>query len=309
MNVLVLGGCGFIGSHVVDELCRGGHTVTVFDKNEPRYRNEAARYITGYDDGNWNNAKAIVEAMRGQDTAIHLIGSPANANGDAIADIITNVSPSVRLFEICAQTGVKQVVFASSGGAVYGDVRNMPIYEDCTPQPISVNGVSKVTIEAYLRLACQQGDMGYTILRIANPYGERQSPTCGVGAIAAFAYSLLRNKPVQIYGSGDVVRDYVYVGDVVRAFRLAVDKQALGTFNVGTGIGTSLTELVNTIAPMTGITMAAAEYWPPRHYDVPKNILDNRLARMTLDWQPETSLADGIAKTVEWIREHYQFSK
>jgi UDP-glucose 4-epimerase len=303
VNILVLGGCGFIGSRVVDELCKNGNAVTVFDKVEPKYANDAARYICGYDDGNWNSASALAAALRGQDVVMHLIGNPARANGDISSDIIANIAPSVRLFEMCAQAGVKQVMFASSGGAVYGEVRNLPIWENRPPCPVSVNGASKLAIENYLRIICKQGGMKYTILRIANPYGERQDPLSGVGAVASFAYKLLNNRPVTIFGDGSIIRDYVYVGDVARAFRLALDKQ--GVFNIGTGLGLTLTELVYSISGRLGIAVPAIEYLPARYFDVRANTLDNRLAYYELGWQPETNLAHGIEKTVGWIREHY----
>jgi UDP-glucose 4-epimerase len=302
---LVLGGSGFLGSHLVELLLKEGIHVRVYSRSANSYNRLASLEdkieLVG---GDIRASKALARAVEGCDYVFHLIGTtvPATSNLDPVFDIETNLSPAMRLLEVCVGAKVKQVIFASSGGTVYGDAGSGPIPETHLAQPRSSYGITKLTIESYLDLFYRLHGLDYAILRIANVYGPRLPTRGQQNAVGAFLARLSRGEPIVVWGDGSVTRDYVYVEDVARAFRAVLGQQSIfKVFNVGTGVGTTLLELVARMERVVG-RRAEIVRQPGRQIDIPINILDPTRAREQLGWEAATSLEAGLASTWSWMQ-------
>lgn len=301
---LVLGGAGFMGSHLVELLVREGLPVRVFDlPGAVAKRLAAVRKQIEVVEGDFQQAREAAAAMEGCEAVFHLIGTtvPSTSNRDPAYDAETNLLGTLRLLDACVRARVKQVIFSSSGGTVYGEARSLPIPESHPTEPRSAYGISKLAIEKYLALYHRLHGLEFTALRIANAYGPRLPVAGEQGAVGAFLKRLKRGEPLTLWGDGSVVRDYVYVEDVARAFRAALGRGAAPrVFNIGTGRGTSLRELVALVERVTG-RQAALEWQAGRAVDAPENVLDSSLARQHLGWTPRVSLEDGLALTWKWV--------
>lgn len=302
MLCAVLGGTGFVGSHLVDSLRDAGHGVRVLDLAPNSYRGETngCEYLYG----DWQDDGLLGRTLEGVECVYHLIGTvdvdQANANPDD--DVRQTVLGSINLLHGCVARQVRRVVFVSSGGAVYGVPRMIPIREDHPTDPISAHGISKLTVEKYLQLFGRLHGLEYQIARCANPYGEGQNPFRNQGAVAVFLSKMLAGEPITIWGDGSVVRDYVYVGDVAEALRrLGEYTGPSGIFNVGGGVGLSLKDLLQAMARVAGHP-PEIEYRPGRPYDVPRNVLDISAIMARAGWRPRTNLAAGLERTLAWMR-------
>lgn len=301
MNILVLGGNGFIGSHLVDKLLLEGHSVRVFDKNEEHYRKPMNRI--DYQIGEFGNRGLLSEALNGIDVVVHLISTtlPKTSNDDPVFDVQSNVIESLFLLEQCVANKIKKIIFASSGGTVYGIPQSLPVPEDNQTNPICSYGIGKLTIEKYLKLFKQLHNLDFVIIRPSNPYGSRQNPFGIQGVIPVFLGKILRNDPIQIWGTGEVVRDFIYVEDLADAFyRAIIYKPTSNVFNIGSGKGHSLNDL---LAIMRKVTLHdfSVKYTTARAYDVPKIYLDISRATKELNWKSHTSLEQGIKNTWDFI--------
>jgi UDP-glucose 4-epimerase len=296
---LVLGGAGFIGSHLTDALARAGHRVRVFDRIRPAARGDC-EIVTG----DFLNRDDLAKALRGSDFVFHLISTtlPEASNDNPVHDAETNLLGTLRMLEACRRERVRKILFVSSGGTVYGIPRSVPITESHPTQPTCAYGIHKLAIEKYLHLEHLLHGLDYRVLRPANLYGEGQRADLAFGAVTVFLDRALRGEPIRIWGDGSIIRDYVYVGDAVDA---AVNAMAYAgderIFNIGSGAGTSLNELVKLIEGAIGRRIAV-EYTPRRAFDVPVNVLDSSLAQRALGWRAATPLAAGIRKTYESLR-------
>lgn len=301
LNCLILGGAGFIGSHVVDALLQRGHKVRVFDRPNVDASNLAGSLPhVEFHSGEFFNEDDVAKALVGIDTVVHLISTttPASSNDNPVYDAETNIAGTVRLLSLAKEAGVKKIVFASSGGTVYGEPMQLPISETHPNNPICSYGITKLTIEKYLHLFHHLHGLDYSILRIANPYGERQNPGGGLGAVTVFLWKVLHGEPITIWGNGDVARDYFYISDLVAAFvRVINDTPPSKIYNIGGGRAYSLNEIVATIQAVTG-KAARVKYTPARRLDVPVNYLDITRARNELAWAPTVTLGQGLAKTL-----------
>jgi len=219
-----------------------------------------------------------------------------------VYDVESNVLGSLRLFELCREHGVRKLVFVSSGGTVYGVPRATPVAEDHPTDPISSYGIHKLAVEKYLALAHRLHGLDYRIARPANLYGPRQRLDTAQGAVAVFLDRALRGQPIQVWGDGSVVRDYVYIADAVDALlRIASFDGDQRIFNIGSGKGASLNQLVAEIEKLLG-RRVKTEHGAPRGLDVPANVLDASLAERHLGWRARTPLAEGLRRTCEWLR-------
>lgn len=301
MNVLVLGGNGFIGSHLVDKLLLEGHCVRVFDKNVEHYRKPLSN--VDYHLGEFGNRGLLLEALDGIDVVVHLISTtlPKTSNDDPVFDVQSNVVESLFLLEQCVGKKIKKIIFASSGGTVYGVPQSVPVPEENQTNPLCSYGISKLTIEKYLILFKQLHNLDFTIIRPSNPFGSRQNPFGIQGAIPVFLGKILRKETIQIWGTGDVVRDFIYVEDLVDAFyRSIINDTDSNIFNIGSGEGHSLNYLLNVMRDVTGFDVLV-NYTKSRTYDVPEIYLDITKARRELDWEPRTSLENGIKLTWDFV--------
>jgi UDP-glucose 4-epimerase len=306
MNCLVLGGNGFIGSHLVDQLLAEGHKVRVFDKNEEYYRKPVAS--VDYQYGDFGNRGLLMEALANIDIVFHLISTtlPKTSNDDPAFDVQSNVIETLFLLEQCITRKVKKIIFISSGGTVYGKPSVLPIPENSPTDPECSYGITKLAIEKYLYLYWFLHGLDYCVLRLANAYGERQRPTATQGVIPVFLERALRNDEIVVWGDGSVIRDYVYVTDIVSALLKALTYSGdMKVFNIGSGKKYSLNEVIQLIQHVTGQPLKV-KYTEGRSFDVPINILDVSRAKSYLNWTPAVSLSEGLTRIYTWMRRGYK---
>lgn len=248
MNVLVLGGDGFIGSHTVDKLYKQGHNVTVFDRF-PYNQSINLEHLRGkitFFQGEYANREQIALALKFQDVIYHFISAtnPATSWDDPFLEIEVNLKNSVQLFEIAAQSGVKKIVFPSSGGAIYGRKSGV-LDENKLPLPFSPYGITKLSIEYFLNYFKEKTGLSYDIYRIGNPYGPRQPMETPQGVIAVWMGKILVDEEISVYGDDETVRDYVYIDDVAYLLTHSMNNlESSDTYNLGVGKGLSVIELL-----------------------------------------------------------------
>ncbi len=298
MRVLVTGGAGFIGSHVVDALVARGDRVSVLDNlSTGRLENMDPR--VNFYHGDMRDAKFVRETVRVEkpDYVIHhaaQIDVQASVN-DPAEDAAVNITGTINLLEACCAYEVKKVVYASSA-AVYGNPRYLPVDEEHPVRPLSGYGVSKHTVEHYLDVYRVLHNLDYTVLRYSNVYGPRQDATGEGGVVAIFTSLLLRGQPPRIFGDGKQTRDFVHVQDVVRANLAALEAGSGGIFNISTGLPTSVNELFETLRGITGVDIKPV-YGPPREGDILHSYLNAGAAARKLNWRAEIELAEGLRQT------------
>jgi UDP-glucose 4-epimerase len=301
MRVLVVGGNGFIGSHVVDALLREQDEVIVFDRSPERFRSPLPKvnYVLGDLRDFASVENAISPAIDG---VVYLASNaaPPRSLDSAVLDV-ENLAAVLRLVELCVKRRVKRLVFASSGGTVYGIPKMLPIPEDHPTDPICSYGVAKLTIEKYLYLYNYLSGLGAIILRIANPYGVRQSPDSAQGVVPVFMNKMIEGKALTVWGDGSVVRDFLEVRDVARLFVLALNSEATGVFNAGSGVGTSINELLELMSAQLGVRPKICRE-QSRKFDVPTVILDCKKAKNVYSWEPRITLAEGLAEVCHWLK-------
>ncbi|MBC7962539.1 MAG: NAD-dependent epimerase/dehydratase family protein [Steroidobacteraceae bacterium] len=300
MNILILGGAGFIGRHLCAGLTATGHCVTAFDLLPSGGRIDWPD-IPGicWHAGDFTNASDIASALKGTDLVIHLVSTtlPKNSNDNPLYDLHGNVGGSLQLLDIMIrQPSPPRIIFLSSGGTVYGIPHLIPIPEDHSTNPLCAYGIGKLAIEKYLALYQRLHGLDYRVLRLANPYGEQQSFRSGQGVIPAFLWKAIHREPFEIWGNGTVVRDYLYIDDVIGAIMATMEYNGPERlFNIGSGSGHSLNDLISLIRELLGKDIPC-RYLPARDCDVPINILDIRLALNKLNWFPTVKLQDGMHK-------------
>lgn len=305
MHVVVLGGAGFIGSHVVDALVAKNHKVRVFDM--PNISTENLRQCAGSVEimgGDFNNVNDISVALESVDVVVHLACTtlPGPSNENPTYDVQSNVVGTINLVEKSIQKGVRKIVFASSGGTVYGIPQSLPIPETHRTNPRCSYGITKLTIEKYLSLFHYLYNLDYVVLRPGNPYGERQRIDSAQGVVAVFLGRTYFNQTITIWGDGSVARDYFYISDLVSAFIGVIESDTESkTYNIASGQAYSLNEVLAVIQEVTGRS-PVVQFIPGRKLDVPINCLDISRAREELGWQPKISLREGIARTWEWLK-------
>lgn len=303
MKTLILGGNGFIGSHLCRALVEAGHEVKVFDRPGTIPCLEIPSNVVCVS-GDFSQQDSVEQAIAGCDAVFHLVSTtlPMSSNDNPIYDLESNLVDTVRLLESARRQGVRKVLFASSGGTVYGIPQQIPMMENHPTEPVCSYGICKLAIEKYLQLFEHLYGLSYCVLRIANPYGEGQSPTRPQGAISVFAYKALLGEPITVWGDGSVVRDYIYVGDVMNAFLKALTYEGeQRVFNIGAGSGHSINDILATIE-IVGEQAIKRNYVDARMFDVPANVLDIRRARQYLGWEPNVSLLDGLARSMAWLK-------
>lgn len=306
-RVLVLGAGGFIGSHLVPALRRLGHEVVGYGRsNAPAWADDVPGVI--WRQGDFTDHDRAAAAATGCTVIYHLIGgtSPAAANAAPLADIAGSLTATVAFLERLRNMVAppRRIVFVSSGGTVYGVPRSVPIPEDAPTDPISAYGINKLAVEKYLHLHHTLYGLDYAVLRVANPFGERQISRRQQGVIAAFMHAAIVGEPLTIWGDGSVIRDYLYVEDVVEALLKAGHAPALKqrVFNIASGRGHSLSEVADAVEQAAGHFLIR-DYRPGRPVDVPAVILDIARARTCLGWAPHTPWEEAIARTYRWHRQ------
>lgn len=306
-KVLVLGGNGFIGSHLVDGLVNQGIHTRVFGRTHLGGTSNLQKSpLLELVEGDFIHEGDLRGAIEGCDICYHLISTtlPKSSNDDPGFDVRTNIAGTLRLLDYAVENRLKKIIFLSSGGTVYGPPKESPINESHPTDPICSYGITKLAIEKYLELYRVLHGLNYTILRLSNPYGERQRILATQGAVAVFLNKAINNEPIEIWGDGSVVRDYIHISDVISALLVAKNYEGdQRVFNIGAGEGRSLNDLIETIEQVIGHTVAR-NYKPARTFDVPVSVLSIAKARQLLGWSPSTSFEEGISRTADWIRLH-----
>jgi UDP-glucose 4-epimerase len=302
-TILVTGGAGFIGSHVAEAYLAAGHRVMVVDDltsgKEANLPKGAELHRMDIRDPGLGEliARLKPDVVNHHAAQISVLRSTREPRLDA--DI--NVSGSVALLAACAEQGVKRFIFASTGGALYGDPDRLPCDESHRVAPLSPYGVAKYCVEQYVGYFSANRGLPAVILRYGNVYGPRQDPHGEAGVVAIFTRRMLAGEQAFIFGTGDQERDFVYAGDVARANVLALTKGEGQAYNIGTGTGASVNQLYRSIARLTGCTLAP-QHRPPNTGEVYRIFLDASKAQRELGWRPEVGLEEGLARTVEAFR-------
>lgn len=300
MKILVLGGNGFIGSHIVEHLLKDGHDVRIFDRSANRWQPPHPQ--VSYFVGDFSDAPMLAEAMQGVHAVVHSISTtvPSTSNLDPIADIQSNLVNSVQLMRMMAMTGVSRLVFISSGGTVYGVPQQLPVAENHPLNPICSYGVVKLAIEKYMGMfECLHG-VRALILRASNPFGPLQGHGGVQGAVATFMQKIMAEEKITIWGDGSVRRDFLYVTDLAELCRKAVVSEEAGVFNAGCGQGYTLSELIVAIEGVVG-KKALVNYEQARKFDIQDIVLDIQKARQTFNWAPQVQFEQGLSLHHAWL--------
>jgi UDP-glucose 4-epimerase len=303
-RILVTGGAGFIGSHVVDRFLAAGWDVAVVDDLSSGKRENVPAAARFYPCDVRSAAAAEAVAREKPQVICHHAAQidVRRSMTDPRYDADVNLGGLLNLLEATVKVGgVERFLFASSGGATYGDTEVVPTPESHPQRPVSNYGASKAASEIYLGVYKAVHGLPFAALRYANVYGPRQDPHGEAGVVAIFGGRLLAGKPCTIYGDGGQTRDYVFVGDVARANLMAAERGLDGAVNVGTGVETDVVRLHALLAAAAG-SQAKAEHAPGRLGEQRRSCLDPREAARLLGWKPEVDLAEGLRRTLEWFR-------
>lgn len=301
LRVLVLGGNGFIGSHVVDELLLAGYDVNILDKNPEKWRPPFPQ--VHYFLGNFSDTTLLAEALHGVDVVVHMISTtvPSTSNLDPVGDVQTNLVNTIKLLQLMQSCDIKRIVYISSGGTVYGIPSINPVPETHALNPICSYGIVKVAIEKYLGMYSHLEGLQPMIIRTANPYGPRQGHGNVQGVVATFMSHAFNRKKITVWGDGTVKRDYLFITDLAKLCRLAIEKHTTGVINAGSGHALSLNELLELIKSETQLELEV-EYIASRMFDIKEIALDITKVKSLLGWQPTTSIEDGLSMTHEWLK-------
>lgn len=307
MNIekaLILGGGGFVGSHLAESLLAQGVHVSIFDRpNLKRPTSLSSSSMLRWYEGDFVNHESLAEAIVEGQVVFHLVSTtlPKSSNENPVFDVESNLVGTLRLLDLMRSKRAGKIVFVSSGGTVYGVPKQVPIVESAPTDPVCSYGITKLAIEKYLHLYKVLYGIDYSVIRLANPYGERQRPELAQGAISVFLDKVRSGRAIEIWGDGSVVRDYIYIRDAVEAITNAAACDSVeGVYNVGSGRGYSLNEIVRAIFDTTGKAVEV-KYSTARPFDVPVSVLDISRARADLKWEPNTSLEEGLDRTWRYL--------
>jgi UDP-glucose 4-epimerase len=303
MKVLVIGGSGFIGSHVVDKLLAHRHSVRVFDRRPERFRAP----LTGVDYrfGEFVDEMTLVEALSGIDVVYHLVSTtvPGTADLDPKTDVRDNLIGTINLLESMQRLGLSRILFLSSGGTVYGIPEVVPIPETHALRPINSYGIVKAAIEHYLEMYRRTRGFSPLIVRASNPFGPRQAHSGVQGVISTFLRQILTGQPLEIWGDGAVVRDYLEVSDLAELCVRAGTSDREGAYNAGSGRGLSVNDVVEAVRKVTGADVKVI-YKPARPVDVPRSVLDCSRAKNDFGWECKIGFDSALRSTWDWLKDH-----
>jgi UDP-glucose 4-epimerase len=296
MNILAIGGSGFIGHHLVKALRDAGHDVAVLGRSKEPARGlpDGVRYLCG----STLDRSYLAENLCGFDAVAHLATTtvPSTGDRDPSADVSHNLVGTINLLDAMVEKGIERLLFLSSGGTVYGPPRDIPVKETHRLSPTCSYGIVKSAIEMYLELYARNSGLRYVSIRASNPYGPLQGNLGVQGIIGTFLSRILEGKPLEIWGDGSVVRDYIFISDLTQLCVRALESSKVGAYNGGSGIGTSVQDIANLVQYTTG-NDAEVIYHPSRGVDVPVSVLDVSRAQADFNWKAEVDLHEGVKRT------------
>lgn len=311
MNILILGAAGFIGTNLTFKLAEEkSNIITLVDKSKEYFifsETECPENVSIVE-SDFTHDTDFDKLLVNQDIVYHLVSTtvPTTANQHISQEITANVVVTANLLDACVRCKVKKVVFLSSGGTVYGKESRCPLSENMPTNPISSYGVQKITIEKLLYLYWYMYGLDYRVIRLANPYGPYQRPNGILGAVTTFTYKALKGEEITVYGDGSVVRDYIYIDDVVKAIvKIVNGKNKHRTFNLGCGYGTSISQVLDTIHASLGVKLNIS-YKPGRKVDVPVNYLDISRYEKNYGALNPITLSEGIKLTADFMKNYYK---
>ena len=304
MKILVTGGAGFIASQIADAFIADGHKVFIVDNLATGFeKNVNSKAVFIKTDIGDKSLSSLFEKEKFDIVNHHAAQMDVRRSVvDPAFDANTNILGTINLLQNCVRTGVKKFMFASTGGAVYGDQSYFPADEEHPTAPLSPYGISKLAVEKYLHFYHVQYNLNYTILRYANIYGPRQNPSGEAGVVAIFSTKLLKGEQPVINGSGLQTRDYVFVGDVVKANLTTVDDEISDIYNIGTGIETDVNELFSIINNITCKGMPE-KHGPPAPGEQMRSVITSDKIFGKFNWRPSTKLQEGLVHTVNFFKD------
>lgn len=308
-QVLVMGGLGFIGSHLCRLLLAGDYRVRIFDKlYGSRHLISDIENDVEIEEGDAERTEDVLHAMENVDVVVDLIHStvPGASMTDPSYDVQSNIVSHAGWLSALKNHSLKRIIYISSGGTVYGLPQINPIPEKHPTEPISSYGITKLAIEKYVAMYARSKGIDYRICRPANVYGEGQHLNVGQGVIGVFLEHALKGKTIEIWGDGEIKRDYLYVKDMVQAVVKLISHQGENrVFNISTGVGHSLNEIIDIIRNELKMNVKV-DYYPSRSFDVPQNILDNSRLKAETDWNAQTDLVTGMRSVCSWLKKSFK---
>lgn len=303
MKILVLGGSGFIGYHLVQDLVIAGHEVKVLGRS--RFPSRKLPDVIQYISGDIADSRLIRELLADVDAVAHLVSGTVPSTGEKAPskDVECNLLGTLSLLEDMVACNVNRILYLSSGGTVYGRQQVVPITEGHKVDPICSYGIIKVAIESYLKLYEKNAGIRPVVIRASNPYGLYQGNQGVQGIISTYLNLSLKKQPIEIWGDGTVVRDYIHVKDLTNLCVTALISDRVGIYNGGSGTGTSVLKVAEIVREITG-DVSPIVYKPNRSLDVPLSVLDIERAKMDFEWEPTIGLKEGIASVWSELKEH-----
>lgn len=301
MRIVLIGGAGFIGTNIALSLKKQGYDVLVLDREEAN-QTRLTKHGIAFQTCDYLSGQNIEDTLERGDCVVHLASTslPNLSNQNIYKDAQENILASIQLFESCVKRKVSKIIYSSSGGQVYGIPESVPLNEHHATNPTSAYGIHKLAVEKYLLLFSKLYGIDSLILRIANPYGPGQLPFRGQGVVATFIASAYLGKEVEIWGDGRAIRDYIYITDLTEAFVKAICYQGKEQiFNIGSGIGTSVLDILNAVETATGKEIVRT-FIKAKTSDVSVNVLDCNKAYEELHWKQHISLSDGIKQMTQY---------
>lgn len=301
-NCLLLGANGFLGSHLVDRLVAQGHFVRCFDKfphNQTRFTQGPSTELFH---GEFLNETDLNNALDGMDYVFHFVSTttPLSSESNPLVEVDTNIHYSVELLRLCVEHSVRKVIYSSSGGSIYGNSQDELLAETTTPRPMSPYAIGKLAVENFLRYFHEKHGLESVTYRISNPYGTRQSVASKQGVIPIFLHNMMTEKPLTIFGDGNMVRDYIYVNDAISMIATSFELSTQDVYNVGAGRGYSVNEIVYALTDITGITPDVRHVPVPSTF-VEKNVLDTTRYVTEFGAPTYTEFTQGIKETWDYF--------
>lgn len=302
IKILIIGGTGFLGSQLLNALYKEGHHISVLSRSGSKKNVHYSK--VEYIKGSVENEQILSKVINEIDYVYYFASTsmPKQSEDDLITDLSNNLIPIINVLNQCVHKRIKKFIFCSSGGTVYGNQNNIPINEKSLCYPISSYGLIKLSIENYIKYFNYKYDLSYEILRLSNPYGANQLTDGTFGIIPTYMNAILNDQIINVYGDGEIVRDYIHIDDFISLnLKLLTTSKKNNVINIGTGIGTSINQLIHKIETISG-KKANVQYLPKRSFDVSVNCLEIKKVKKIYNWKPRISLDKGLKKTFEQIK-------